>query len=67
MNSLYRENIRMNQQYLVTSQHVFHLLMQTMEGGLYKANNLSLLDDLSGNDCCRKVGIENINYCSCKL
>ena len=66
MNSQYRDKIRMNQQYLITSQNVFHLLMQTTEGKRYGVSELSLLNDLSGNSCCANVGIESLNYCSCK-
>ena len=66
MNKKYRDKIRMNQQYMVTSKNVHHFLKHIAEGENYEGKNMSLLSDLTANDSCPKVGISNSTHCSCK-
>lgn len=66
MNKKYRDSIRMNQQYVVTSNNIHHFLKHIVEGEHYEGRALSLLGDLTGNDSCSKLEITDLNYCSCK-
>jgi hypothetical protein len=47
MNSKYRNNIRLNQQNLITAYNFYHLLMHTAIGEAYPDKKLGLLADLS--------------------
>ncbi len=47
MNKKYRETIRFNQQYVVTSKNIYHYLMHLALGDKYEHKNKSLLSDLT--------------------
>jgi hypothetical protein len=57
MNDHYRDKIRFNQQYVVTSKNVHHYLKHIVMGDKYRYKKMSLLSDLTDNNSCRSVDI----------
>jgi len=57
MNKKYRNKIRINQQYVVTSMNIHHFLKHVVLGEKYEGKDRSLLADLTDNTSCEKVDI----------
>ena len=64
VNKLYRKQIALNQQAVVSAFNIYHFLAHIAAGTTYKHSELGLLGDLSGQTC-KRLNITEFE-CKCK-